>query len=111
MSTRPPNRLISDDDDETPVASAPAAGGQSEVARAAAPTESEGQRKRKRSSGQGPYPGRRQVTAHIDRQLFLWLKSISAQTDKPMVEIFEEALSAYVNSFAAQRKFGAGPSS
>ena len=56
--------------------------------------------------GKGPYPNRRQVTAHIPRQLFLWLKSISAQTDKPMVEIFEEALTAYVNSFAAGKKFG-----
>lgn len=56
--------------------------------------------------GKGPYPGRKQVTAHIDRQLFLWLKSIAAQTDKPMVAIFEEALSAYVSSYAAHKKFG-----
>lgn len=56
--------------------------------------------------GRGPYPGRKQVTAHVDKKLFLWLKSISAQEDKPMVLIFEEALSAYVNTYAAQKKFG-----
>lgn len=54
----------------------------------------------------GPYPGRRQVTAHIERELFLWLKAISAQTDKPMIQLMEEALREYVQRHAAQMKFG-----
>lgn len=59
----------------------------------------------RRVNGRTVYPGRRQVTAHIPQQLFLWLKSISAQTDIPMVEIFEVALTDYVNSYAAKKKF------
>lgn len=105
MTTPPANRLISDDEDEIQPASAP------QTARAdpkhnAEPADRAEQGRR--STGKGPYPGRRQVTAHIDRQLFLWLKRISAESDKPMVEIFEDALSAYVNTYAAQRKFGGG---
>lgn len=106
----PQNRLIADDDSDTdtdmPVGravaeqSAPASGATPRRAQPA--PEPAAARK-----GKGPYPGRRQVTAHIDRQLFLWLKSISAQTDKPMVVLFEEALSAYVSSYAAAKKFGA----
>jgi hypothetical protein len=98
MSKDTQNRLINDDDADAP---AEAAAPVSRHAVKASPT-----RNPRRSESRGPYPGRRQVTAHIDRQLFLWLKSISAQTDKPMVEIFEEALNAYVSSFAAQKKFG-----
>jgi hypothetical protein len=118
MKERPSNRLIADDDDG-------ASNGDGASAQQAAPPgtkrhhengraspsparrarEEEGP-SRRRSQGQGPYPGRRQVTAHIDRQLFLWLKRISAETDKPMVEIFEEALSDFVNSYAAKLKFG-----
>jgi len=62
-------------------------------------------RKRRASEGRGAYPDKRQVTAYIDRQLFLWLKSISVQTDKPMIQLMEEALSQYVNTYAAQQKF------
>jgi hypothetical protein len=98
MSKDTQNRLINDDDAEDAVETAPPV---SRHAVKPSPT-----RNPRRVEGKGPYPGRRQVTAHIDRQLFLWLKSISAQTDKPMVEIFEEALNAYVSSFAAQKKFG-----
>ena len=93
----PQNRLINEDEDEAPAISTPPA----RPSVKPSPT-----RNPRRGEGKGPYPGRRQVTAHIDRQLFLWLKSIAAQTDKPMVEIFEEALHAYVASFAAQKKFG-----
>ena len=98
MTKQPPqNRLISDDvDDEVVETTIPARP-------SVKPSATRNPRKR---DGKGSYPGRRQVTAYIDRQLFLWLKSISAQTEKPMVEIFEEALSAYVTSFAAQKKFG-----
>lgn len=73
------------------------------------PDEAEPARKRTRRRPRhgGPYPGKRQVTAYIDRALFLWLKSISAQTDLPMVEIFETALSDYVNQFKARQSFGA----
>jgi hypothetical protein len=98
MSKDTGNRLINDDDDDVPP---PAATPVSRQAVKPSPT-----RTPRKLEGKGPYPGRRQVTAHIDRQLFLWLKSISAQTDKPMVEIFEEALNTYVSSFAAQKKFG-----
>lgn len=98
MSKEPtPNRLIVDDDDEAVVETAPPS------RPAVKPSAT---RNPRRGEGRGPYPGRRQVTAHIDRQLFLWLKSISAQTDKPMVELFEEALNAYVSSWSAQKKFG-----
>ncbi len=90
------NRLIRDDDDE-----APAAETVTQPPAPPAPT-----RAPKRSFNGGAYPGRRQVTAHIPKDLFLWLKSISAQTDTPMVAIFEEALTQYVSRFAAQRKFG-----
>jgi hypothetical protein len=60
----------------------------------------------RRREGRGSYPGRRQVTGYVSDQLFLYLKSISAQDDKAMIEIMEEALTAYVNSWAAQKKFG-----
>ena len=60
----------------------------------------------RRREGRGSYPGRRQVTGYVSDQLFLWLKSISVQADKPMIEIMEEALTTYVNSWAAQKKFG-----
>lgn len=62
-----------------------------------------------RKRGRGPYPGKRQVTAHIDENLFKWLRSMSVQTDKPMVVMFEEALSAYVQRFAAGKKFSGSP--
>lgn len=92
------NRLIRDDDEATPAARAEQTPPEPAAAPARAP---------KRSFSGGAYPGRRQVTAHIPKDLFLWLKSISAQTDTPMVAIFEEALTQYVSRFAAQRKFGA----
>ena len=95
------NRLIRDDDD------APAAPVRSEAATPRQTTAKAAPEKPVDKRRGGPYPGRRQVTAHIDRQLFLWLKSISAQTDKPMIVLFEEALSEYVQRIAAQKKFGA----
>jgi len=97
MSKDTQNRLINDYDTDLPsepVVSAPRAPAR------------EAPLRHPKIEGRGPYPGRRQVTAHIDRQLFLWLKSISAQTEKPMVELFTEALDAYVRSFAAKKKFG-----
>ncbi len=94
-----PNRLIHDDDDAPT-----AAGATTGVSAAAVPaTESVA---RAPAKSRAVYPGKRQVTAHIDRQLFLWLKSISAQSDRPMIVLFEEALSEYVQRFAAQKKFG-----
>jgi len=90
------NRLIRDDDDALPPAAESAV---QSMAKAAAE-----QPVNKRQGG--PYPGRRQVTAHIPRQLFLWLKAISAQTDKPMILLMEEALNEYVQRHAAQKKFG-----
>lgn len=99
MSKTPPtNRLISDDADDIapPRMAMPATP-------SVKPSET---RKPRPGEGRGPYPGRRQVTAHIDRNLFLGLKAISAQTEKPMVELFEEALQAYVASVLAQKKFG-----
>ena len=99
--SKPPigNRLISDDSDDTPPPS--------RTAMPATPSVKPSTTRSPRAAGgKGPYPGRRQVTAHIDRNLFLGLKAISAQTEKPMVELFEEALQAYVASVLAQKKFG-----
>lgn len=97
----PQNRLIVDDEDAAPE---PAAVTTPQATQVVAPPATK-TRKRRRPEGKGAYPDKRQVTAYVDRQLFLWLKSISAQTDKPMVELFEEALTQYVNTFAAQKKF------
>lgn len=91
------NRLIRDDDDVQP-ASPPAAPDIRRMIDDSVPKPRTG----------GPYPGRRKVTAHIDRQLFLWLKSMSAQTDKPMILLMEEALTEYVQRWQASRKFAAG---
>lgn len=89
------NRLIHEDDDALPPAAEGAVRGMAKAASEPQP-----------AKGRGPYPGRRQVTAHIPRQLFLWLKAISAQTDKPMILLMEEALNEYVQRHAAQKKFG-----
>lgn len=101
MSKEPNNRLIHDDPEPEPqrvMTPAPAAAAAERPLPRVA---------RSRVGGRGgPYQNRRQVTAHIDKKLFLWLKTISAQTEKPMVELFEEALNAYVASYAAQSKFG-----
>lgn len=104
MNAKPPpqNRLISDDDDAP--ADQVARNEQSTTPAASAPA-MRAPRKRRASEGRGAYPDKRQVTAYIDRQLFLWLKSISVQTDKPMIQLMEEALSQYVNTYAAQQKF------
>jgi hypothetical protein len=102
----PKNRLIADDELD-------AVEREAQVARPASDAKpfAEGYAPRtpRRRAGKGAYPGRRQVTGYVEDKLFLWLKSISAQHDKTMVEIFEEALTAYVNSYAAQRKFGGSP--
>lgn len=98
--TKPPNRLINDEDEDEAVAVSTTTLPPRPSVKAS-PT-----RTPRSANGKGPYPGRRQVTAHIDRNLFLGLKAISAQSEKPMVEIFEEALQAYVASVLAQKKFG-----
>jgi hypothetical protein len=90
------NRLIRDEDD--------AIGEESQVA--ALETAPLYASARMRKGGRGPYPGRRQVTAHIDEQLFKWLRSISVQTETPMVQLFEQALAVYVKRFAVQKKIG-----
>lgn len=90
------NRLIRDDD-EPIAAERPAA--------APAPVAAPNKASLARKWGRGPYPGKRQVTAHIDEGLYKWLRSMSVQTDKPMVVMFEEALSTYVQKFAAQKRF------
>lgn len=101
----PQNRLIVDDEDAAPEPVASTAPQTTQgTTQVVAPPATKA-RKRRRPEGKGAYPDKRQVTAYVDRQLFLWLKSISAQTDKPMVELFEEALTQYVNTFAAQKKF------
>ncbi|MFZ4602982.1 MAG: hypothetical protein ACOYM8_11040 [Caulobacterales bacterium] len=96
------NRLIVDD--EPMPAAIPAAPSNAPGSVAAAqPTR---RRRRAKPSMTGDYPGMRRVTGYVEPTLFRWLKSISAETDKPMIEIFEEALTAYVESYAAGRKFG-----
>lgn len=89
------NRLIREDDDAPEEVRAPVAPVREALPPAPSP----------RKRGRGPYPGKRQVTAHIDENLFKWLRSMSVQTDKPMVVMFEEALTAYVQRFAAGKKF------
>jgi len=81
------NRIIADDDDNAePVART--------VARPAA-----------EKKVKGPYPNRRKITAYINRDLFFYLKSIGVKTDRTMVSLLEEALTQYVNTYAAQSKF------
>lgn len=99
MSVKPPagNRLINDDTpDEAP---------QSLAMPETPSVRPSPTRTPKAAGGKGPYPGRRQVTAHIDRNLFMGLKAISVQTDKPMVEIFEEALQSYLQSTLSKKNF------
>lgn len=93
------NRLIVDDE-PTPSASV--------AAPMTVQTEAQPIRRKRRAkpSITGDYPGMRRVTGYVEPTLFRWLKSISAETDKPMIQIFEEALTDYVQSYAAGRKFG-----
>lgn len=97
------NRLIVDDEQEAPAPRSAAA-----QANAPATVEAQPMRRKRRAkpSMTGDYPGMRRVTGYVEPSLFRWLKSISAETDKPMIQIFEEALTDYVQSYAAGRKFG-----
>lgn len=107
-----PNRLIVDDEPlpaptPTPAVAAPSmAPAVAQPVATAATTQPIRRRRRAKPSMTGDYPGMRRVTGYVEPTLFRWLKSISAETDKPMIEIFEEALTAYVESYAAGRKFG-----
>ncbi|MBI1256571.1 MAG: hypothetical protein GC204_03785 [Chloroflexi bacterium] len=94
-----PNRLIVENDEDTiaPERDAPPP----MPAVKPSPT-----RRPKTNLGRGPYPGRRQITAHVDTKLFRWLKTISAATDTPMVSLMEQALQAFVEKYAAQKGFG-----
>lgn len=85
------NRLIRDDEPAAPPVAAEAQPEPTKPLKA-------------RTFGRGPYANRRQVTAHIDPQLFKWLKTIHVQTGKTMVEMFEEALTDYVQRYAVQKK-------
>lgn len=102
--TKPPptNRLINDADDEPPAATPYTDHGSPPPSATRTP---------KSKGGKGAYPLRRQLTAYVEPSLFLRLKSISALTEKPMIEIMEEALSAYAQTFAAQRTFSQSPRS
>ncbi len=95
------NRVIRDEEPDAPAETSTAM-----MMEATAPAAPVRRRRRPKPGGGGVYPGMRQVTAYVEPTLFKWLKSISAETDKPMVQIMEEALTAYVQSFAAGRKFG-----
>lgn len=94
------NRLINDDAEEAIVAEARIAPLPDTPDPPPSPT-----RNPRRVRGKGSYPGRRQVTAYIPKDLFMGLKAISARTERPMVEIFEQALDAYVKSLMAQKMF------
>ncbi len=91
------NRLIDDtaDEAETPPPTPP-------LIAASRPSATRTPRK---MGGNGAYPGRRQITAYIEKPLFMRIKAISAQTERPMVEILEEALTTFVSSYLSQRKF------
>lgn len=55
-------------------------------------------------SSRGPYPGRRQITAHVGHELFVQLKLHSAQSAIPMVRILEDALKTYLRASEAERQ-------
>jgi hypothetical protein len=95
------NRLIIDDEPElTP---------EPVRARAEAPREREPDvAARAPARAKKPYADQRKVTAYVDAQTFMWLKSIHAQTNKTMMAIMEEALTQYVQAYAAKQKFGGG---
>lgn len=98
------NRLIIDDEPEpTP---------EPVRARAEAPREREPEvAARAPARAKKPYADQRKVTAYVDAQTFMWLKSIHAQTNKTMMAIMEEALTQYVQAYAAKQKFGGGQGS
>jgi hypothetical protein len=97
------NRLIRDDDDgAAPLAEAPRS--QPAAATTIAPPRAQAAPSRR---GRGPYADRRQVTGAINPELFRRLKLLSLQSERPLVEIYDEALTAYAQSFAAENKFAA----
>lgn len=64
-------------------------------------------RARRSPGGNGAYPGQKQVTSYVERSLYLQLRAISAETDSSMIALMQDALTEYVQRYAAQRKFGA----
>ena len=65
-------------------------------------------RARRSPGGNGAYPGQKQVTSYVERSLYLQLRAISAETDRSMIALMQDALTDYVQRYAAQRKFSAG---
>jgi hypothetical protein len=101
MPPLPKNRtIIHDDEDDKPIMPASAI-----TQPASAPTDTRPPRQRRRNQGKGAYPGKRQITVYTDEDLFYKVKAISVTARKTMQELMEEALTNYVNSYAAQRKF------
>ncbi|MEZ5937415.1 MAG: hypothetical protein R3C52_04265 [Hyphomonadaceae bacterium] len=99
------NRLIIDDEPETAPEPVRARATETTREREAESTPRAPVRAKK------PYADQRKVTAYVDAQTFMWLKSIHAQTNKTMMAIMEEALTQYVQAYAAKQKFGGGQGS
>lgn len=102
------NRVIRDDDtdmDDMPILQQSAA-----MPRTPPPvTETPSARRsraRRSPGGNGAYPGQKQVTSYVERGLYLQLRAISAETDSSMIVLMQDALTEYVQRYAAQRKFG-----
>lgn len=100
------NRLINDDEpvSETAASTSPAA----RIEEPAVPPQHPTQEIARPPQRKNPYANQRKVTGYVDSQTFMWLKSIHAQTNKTMMAIMEEALTEYVQRYAAKQKFGAG---
>lgn len=90
------NRLIRDDDDVDvqPVPQAPPA--QPAQARRAP---------RIKAARRGGYAGMRQVTTNIPPSLFTHLQFIAIDTGKVLLDLYAEAIVAYIERFAAEQKF------
>lgn len=102
---QPPNiktrAIIHDDHDDAPIMPS-----SSITAPAPPPPEdTRPPRQRRRNMGRGAYPGKRQITVYTTEDLFFKVKALSVTSRKTMLEIMEEALTNYVNSYTAQRKF------
>jgi hypothetical protein len=99
------NRLINDDE---PVIESAASAAPARSDAPVVPPQRPVEESARPPQRKNPYANQRKVTGYVDSQTFMWLKSIHAQTNKTMMAIMEEALTEYVQRYAAKQKFGAG---